>query len=263
MTLAEALADYLLSLKGDTRRTHEPYIRRYLDFHGHDQPLSSLSGSRVETFAESQIRTSDPSAPQRVAALKAWFQYLKKKDYTEVNYGVHIRARRALGASRAAGAALRPEEQPIEMTADGMARLEDEMRELNGQKLQLAQAIELARQDGDLRENAPYHAAREALALTESRHRQISEALKRAVVVERTNDDRSGVGSTVIITNLDDDKQVHYTLVSPREANAGERKISVDSPVGRELLGKREGDEVRVTTPRGEVRYRIDAVKQG
>jgi transcription elongation factor GreA len=148
------------------------------------------------------------------------------------------------------------------MTADGIESLKKELAELEAQRAELVKLIEHARSDGDLRENAPYHAAREALAMTEDRFKRIEESLRRAVVADSSDDGRSAVGSIVSVTNLDEDRQFQYQLVSAREANAAERKISVDSPVGKQLLGRRAGDEVAVSTPRGEVKFRIDAVAQ-
>jgi transcription elongation factor GreA len=259
VTLGHALSEYLQTLKPEQRRIQETYVRKYVEYAGDSLIAATLTGSKVESYAEAQIRVSDPAAPERVAALKAWFQFLRKREYTTANFGINIRARRAIGRS-AATAGQRIEETPIEMTADGVDALKSELQVLDSQKLDLIKAIEIARSDGDLRENAPYHAAREALAFANQRHKQIETSLRRAVVVDRTEDDRSNVGSLVTVTNLDDDRQTTYRLVSAREAKAAELKISVESPVGKQLLGRRAGDEVAVSTPRGEFRYRIDSV---
>jgi len=259
LTLAEALSEYLLSLKPDLRTRHENFVRKYVEHVGDHITLESLSAGKVESYAEAQIKASDPNSPDRVVALKAWFQYLKKKEYTATNLGVHIRVRRVAGRAGSSQFS-RPAETAVEMTADGLEALKVELGQITEQRVDLVRAIELARQDGDLRENAPYHAAREALAFSERRQKQIENALKRAVVVDRGTDDRSSVGSTVTVTNLQDDQQFHYKLVGAREANAAEKKISVDSPVGKQLLGRTPGEKVKVTTPRGDITFRIDAV---
>ncbi len=258
-TLGQALSDYVQTLKPEQRRTQETYVRRYVEYAGEGLICATLTGSKVESYAEAQIRSSDPAAPERVAALKAWFQFLKKREYTTANFGINIRARRPMGRASTAAVA-RIEETPIEMTAGGIETLKAELAVLDSQKLDLIRAIEIARSDGDLRENAPYHAAREALAFANQRHKQIETSLRRAVVVDRTEDDRSNVGSQVTVTNLEDGKQITYKLVSAREANATDKKISVESPVGKMLVGRRAGDAVVVTIPRGEIRYSVDAV---
>jgi transcription elongation factor GreA len=260
-TLRAALDDYLRSLKPETRRQHERYVRSYVDFMPDPFEVGQLTGSRVESYAEAQIRPTDPNAQDRVAALKAWFQFLKKKEYVSENYGIHIRVRKPSGraaAGRSTGQ--RKEEEPIEMTAEGIEALRSELAEIDAGLPAMEQAIAHAREDGDLRENAPYHAAREAMAFKAQRKQQIEAALKRAVVAGGSRGDRSAVGSTVTVTRLDRDETIVYKLVGAREANAGEKKISVESPVGKQLLGRRPGDEVEITVPSGVIQYRVDAV---
>lgn len=258
VTLGEALSEYILTLKPEQRRAQEAYVRKYVEHTGDQVEIASLTGSKVESYSESQVRAADPNAPDRVAALKAWFQFLKKKNYANANFGVHIRVRKVAG--RSGGNAVRLEEAPIEMTAEGVAQLRAELDVLNSRRPELVEAITLAREDKDFRENAPLDAAREALAFAEQRKKQIEVALKRAVVVERATADMSAIGSSVTVTHLDRNVQVTYRLVGGREANASEKKISVESPVGQKLLNRRVGDEVEVTVPQGTIRYRVDAI---
>ncbi|MCC6382062.1 MAG: transcription elongation factor GreA [Dehalococcoidia bacterium] len=260
ITLRQALTEYLQSLKADQRVAYESYVRKYVEYVGESQVLGSLTGARVESYAEAQIRQSDPNAPERVAALKAWFQFLKKRDYTRANYGVHIRVRRP--THRSTGSAVRVQEVPLEMTADGVEALRRELEELDAERPGIVLAIQEAREDKDFRENAPLDAAREALAFNEQRRKQIESALKRAVVVDRATDDRSAVGSRVTVTRLDNGRQYHYKLVGAREANAGEQRISVESPVGRQLLGRLPGETVTITVPSGVIEYRVDDIAQ-
>lgn len=261
ITLGEALDEYLGTLTPEAQNSVSPFVRRYVEHAGHDMAVAALTGARVESYAESQIQMSDPAAPKRVAALKAWFQYLKKRSYVEKNYGVHIRLRRAAGRATAAHAV---NVAPIEMTAEGIEHLQGELARLEGDVPDLVKAISLAREDKDFRENAPLEAAREALAFNETRRREINGTLRRAVAVDEaaSPDDRSTIGSTVQVTRLDTDRDIEYKLVSAREANAADRRISVESPVGKELLGRRAGDEVTVSIPSGVVQFRVTSVSK-
>lgn len=259
-TLGDALRDYLESLKPGLRVSDETYVKQYVSFVGYEQAIDFLSGARVESYVEGRIRSTDPNAEARVAALKRWFQYLKKKGHTTENYGIHVRVRRSPGASRSVGSRTRVEEAPVEMTQEGIDQLQKELEELQGNTPELVQAISVAREDKDFRENAPLDAAREALGYNEGRIKSLTEALKRAVVVQGRNDERSSIGSTVQVTRLTDDRTLTYKLVGANEANARESRISVDSPVGRELLGRLPGDEVVVVAPSGEIRLRVDSV---
>jgi len=261
-TLGEALQEYLSSLKTDQYHEYEGYVRKYVDHAEPGTETLTLTGSRVESYAEAQIRMTDPNAQKRVEALKSFFQFMKKKNYTTANFGINVRVRRTGG--RTGAAAVRIEEAAVEMTADGLEALKKELSELEGKVPDLVKAIEHARADGDLRENAPYHAAREALAFTNDRKARIEASLKRAVVVERSgiDDGLAVVGSMVTVTYVERNRQETYQLVSSREANARERRISVESPVGQKLLGSRVGEEVEVEAPQGVMRFRVDSVSQ-
>jgi transcription elongation factor GreA len=259
-TLGDALQEYLAALKPAQYHQQEMYIRQYVEHANPATDPSTLTGSRVESYAESQVRAADPNAQQRVVALKAWFQFLKKKNYTTANFGINVRVRRTGG--RTGTSAVRLEEAPVEMTADGLEALKKELTEIESKIPDLVKSIEIARSDGDLRENAPYHAAREALAFTNDRKQRIETSLKRAVVVDRSGHDEglAALGSMVTVTHVERNRQETYQLVSSREANARERRISVESPVGQKLLGRRVGDEVEVEAPQGTMRYRVDSV---
>ena len=259
LTLKEAMDEYIASLKPELRQVQGAFVRKYVEHAGEQFPVAGLTGSRVESYVEKEIKPSDPNAPERVAALKAWFQFLRKKNYSQANFGVHVRVRRP--ASRG-GAGVRVEAPPLEMTAEGIAALKKELDELTELRSQIVRAIATAREDGDLRENAPYHAAREALGMNESRREQVEQALKRAVVVDRATNDRSALGSKVTVIRLDTEQSYTYTLVGAREADSAQLRISVESPVGKALLGHRVGEVVVVAAPRHQVEYRIEAVSQ-
>ncbi len=258
VTVGEAFSEYIESLKPEQRHQQETFVRNYVEHAGDGTVIATLTGSRVESYVEARVKASDPNAPDRVAALKAWFQFLKKKGYSAQNFGVHVRVKRP--ARRAGSAPIRVVQAPLAMTGEGIAALQRELDELNLKIPDMQREIELARSDGDLRENAPYHAAREALAFTNAKKDQLENSLKRAVTVAHQTEGSSALGSTVTVTRLDNDRQFVYKLVGAREANAAAQKISVESPVGRELLGRKPGDEVVVTAPSGSIHFRVEAV---
>lgn len=260
-SLGDSLREFTAILKPAQRGTPEGYVRKFIEHLGEAFPIADLTSARVEGFVEAQIRPSDPAAQDRVVALKAYFAFLKKQGYVEQNFGNSVRVRKAPGRSGAA--AVRLEEQRIEMTPEGIQGLRDELDRLNITERTIIEQISIAREDKDFRENAPLDAAREALAFNQQRRRQIEGTLKRAVAVENAGEDRSTVGSVVVVRRLDNDVSFEYRLVGAREANAGDRKISVESPVGRELLGRRAGDEVSVAAPSGVIQFRVEAIRQG
>ncbi|WP_150305071.1 transcription elongation factor GreA [Pseudomonas saliphila] len=151
------------------------------------------------------------------------------------------------------------------MTKQGAEALETELKHLkNTMRPQITQAIAEARELGDLKENAEYHAAREQQGMVEARIRDIEGRLSNAQVIDPTTIPHSGkviFGTTVEIANVDTDESVVYQIVGEDEADIKIRKISVGSPIARALVGKEEGDVVAVKTPSGVVEYEIVEVR--
>jgi transcription elongation factor GreA len=126
------------------------------------------------------------------------------------------------------------------------------------------QAIAEAREHGDLKENAEYHAAREQQGFCEGRIQEIEGKLASAQVIDISQlppSDKVIFGTTVTIINLDTDETVTYKIVGDDEANVKVNKISVNSPIARGLIGKEVGDVAVIRTPGGDVEYEIDEVK--
>jgi transcription elongation factor GreA len=151
------------------------------------------------------------------------------------------------------------------MTVQGARALEEELAHLTKvRRPALSQAIAEARELGDLKENAEYHAAREEQGMVEARIRDIEGRLQNAVIIDITSIEPTGkviFGATVEIANCETDESVTYQIVGEDEADIKQGKISVTSPIARALIGKSEGDAVGVQTPGGLVEYEIIEVR--
>lgn len=151
------------------------------------------------------------------------------------------------------------------MTNQGAERLAAELDDLKKvQRPRIVQAIAEAREHGDLKENAEYHAAREQQSFCEGRIQEIEGKLGNAQIIDVTSIPHTGkviFGTTVTILNLETDQSVTYQIVGDDEADVKANKISVNSPIARALIGKEEGDVVVVRAPAGEVEYEIEAVQ--
>jgi transcription elongation factor GreA len=145
-------------------------------------------------------------------------------------------------------------------TPEGLKKLKDEIHHLKMvERPRISQQIAEARDKGDLSENAEYDAAKEAQGLLEARIAKMDELLANARLIDSTNMDASKVFilSKVKIKNLANKAVMEYTLVAENEANLVEKKISVDSPIGKGLLGKKVGDVAEVQIPAGKVQFEI------
>jgi len=153
----------------------------------------------------------------------------------------------------------------VPMTVAGEQRLRKELDELKSEaRPRVIAAIAEAREHGDLKENAEYHAAREQQGFIEGRIQEIEGKLSNAQVIDVTKLPQTGkviFGVTVGLINLETDEEVAYRIVGEDEANIKEGRISVTSPIARALIGKEEGDVVVVKTPGGEVEYEISSVE--
>ena len=155
--------------------------------------------------------------------------------------------------------------QRYPMTPEGKVALEKELQQLKTvDRPRITAAIAEAREHGDLKENAEYHAAREQQGFCEGRIQDIEGKLGACQVIDVKELEQTGrvvFGVTVTIENLDTEEQKTYRIVGDDEADFKIHKISVNSPIARGLLGKNEGDEVKIVTPQGEVEYEIISVE--
>ena len=151
------------------------------------------------------------------------------------------------------------------MTVQGAERLREELNELKGvTRPKISAAIAEAREHGDLRENAEYHAAREQQSFCEGRITEIESKLADSEIIDVTKIEPTGrviFGTTVTLYNLETEETVTYQIVGEDEADVPAGKISVGSPIARALMGKNEGDEVTVKAPAGDIDYEIESVE--
>lgn len=145
-------------------------------------------------------------------------------------------------------------------TKEGLEKLQEELRILKTKgRSDIAKQIQEAREKGDLSENAEYDAAKDAQGLLEAKIAQMENTVANARIIDESNIDISKVMilSTVYLKNHNTKKEVKYTLVSESEANMKEGKISVKSPIGQSLLGKKIGDTVEVSVPAGKLKLEV------
>ncbi len=155
--------------------------------------------------------------------------------------------------------------QKVPMTKTGAEKLRQELAELKSVvRPRIIAAIAEAREHGDLRENAEYHAAREQQSFCEGRINEIEGKLSGSEVIDITQIKPTGrviFGTTVTLVNLENDKESVYQIVGEDEADVPAGKISVASPIARALMGKSEGDEVVVKAPAGDIELEIVSVE--
>lgn len=152
----------------------------------------------------------------------------------------------------------------VPMTIAGKKKLEEELKHLKSvERPKVIEEIAVARSHGDLSENAEYDAAREKQGFIEGRIQDLEDKIARAQVVDTSQlqTDKIVFGAIVEIKDLDNDEEKKYQIVGVDEADVKVGKVSIESPIARQLLGKKEGDVVTIRVPKGEIEYEVISIR--
>ena len=150
------------------------------------------------------------------------------------------------------------------LTKEGFQKLQEEIDYLSTERRrEVAERIKLAREFGDITENAEYDDAKNEQAMLEARIAKLEERLASARVIEKReiSKDVVSVGATVRLRDVDAKQTVEYHIVGSAEANPAEYRLSNESPVGKAIMGRKKGETVEVATPRGSLKYKILEIK--
>jgi len=152
----------------------------------------------------------------------------------------------------------------VYLTRAGYQKLYSELEDLKKERLEIAKAIEEARLQGDISENAEYDAAKDAQAHNAARMADLEGKLSKVRIIEDENipSDRVYIGAIVSLKDLDTEEEMQYMMVSAEEANYEENKISIVSPIGKGLMGKAEGEECEIKVPVGILRYKVVKIER-
>jgi transcription elongation factor GreA len=237
---------------------------RFARWFGEERAAIQVRPSDIEAYVESFGATA-PNAMTRAEALKSFLAYAHKQGILPERYVSHVRVRRPTTRGRVTSGSVsasdsRPE---LRLTAEGRLALETELDTLKAERPRIAQELRDARADGDVRENAPLDAAREAQGQIEARIRELEGMLRHVVVEEGATPagDIVHIGCNVVLANITTGAKLSYQLVAAAEVRGGTGRLSAESPVGRAVLGHRQGEEVDVTAPSGVVRFRIESIE--
>ena len=235
-------------------------VLKFVRWFGWGRPLTGLTASEVANYAE-QLPSSDTDYVKKIGLVRAFLVYAKKEGWSKTNLATHLKTRKTKTGLRATARRDLPE--TVSLTQQGYAELEAELAALKGKRPQIIDEMRKAAADKDFRENAPLEAAREQRGYLEGRIRELEETLKSAVVIDKqevTHD--VSIGDSIILCDLASGEELRYTLVSPTEVDPTKGKISSASPLGKAIIGRRQGEVVEVIAPAGKLRYQIKQVER-
>ncbi len=261
-TVQDAITEYVMTIPDEKKRTIHPELSKFARWIGASNAMVSLRPSDISPYSETFGASASDANKQRVAAVKDFLNYVKKKGYIEISLAPHIRVRKpTLNAAKSAMVRRRTSE--VQITQQGYDEMVGRLEELKLETVRLAGEIERAAASGDVRENSPLEAARENQGMVQAQINRLESTLKVATIIdesERKASDHVLIGSWVRLSKADSGMTVDYQVVAANEANPLRNKISDISPVGKAIIGRKIGENVTVKAPAGEQQFTIDAI---
>ncbi len=261
VSLSDAITRYMAGLTPEGRSRSQLELNRFIRWLGGTRTLDTVTSHEVSSYPERLGNATDLT--QRLECVKAFLAYAKKEGYTVTNLGVNLRIKKSTNSSSSDSARALAVEK-AHLTREGYDALVAELESHKAQRPSIAEALHLAMADKDFRENAPLDAARDQQAHLEARIRELEAILKRVEVMDGAggaDTTRAGLGSAVVVHDIEADEDIRFTLVHSHEANLSLGKLSVASPLGKAIVDRSAGDEVEVVAPGGVQRYKLAAVE--
>lgn len=261
VTLGEMANLYLSTISSAQASEINQEIFKFITWYGEERQVASLTGQEIANYCD-QFITPTTKSVQHLNIVKVFLAYVHKCGGTVSNLSAHIRVKKL--PNKNSNTVARKSEDRIIITTQGYEELERKLASLKEERPKIVEEIRRAAADKDFRENAPLEAAREKQGHLEGQIRDIENTLKRAKIVESTDDQglRISIGDTATIFDTHSGERIAYTLVGPKEANITQGRISIVSPMGQALFNKEVGTVFEVNAPSGVLKYKILSISK-
>jgi transcription elongation factor GreA len=260
-SLGEAAALYLAKLPQKDRDASQPEVYKFARWYGWESSFSGLAAPAVASYAE-QLSVSDTDYARKLVLVRAFLAYGKKVGWSKTNLGTHLKTKKAKAGPRVAPG--RVQRESASLSRQKYDELTVELDNLKQRSRDLIGEIQRAAADKDFRENAPLAAAREERGHVEGRIKELEQMLNAATIIDEKKEPakKSVVGDNVVLSDLASGEEFRYMIVDPREVDPLKGKISIASPLGKALLGRKDGDMVEIKAPAGILRYQIKRIER-
>ncbi len=261
LSLSEAARQYLANLSSGERETSQPEVYKFVRWYGWERAFAGLTAPEVANYAD-RLSLSDTDYTKKLELIRTFLTYAKTKGWSKMNLSTHLKAKKVKDSLLPSTRQNLP--KTVILTQQGYTELETELAILKSKRPRLIEEIRKAAADKDFRENAPLAAAREQRGHLEGRIKELEETLKAASIIngEQEANLKVNIGNSLVIGDLTSGEELDYIIVSPREVNPTQNKISSASPLGKALIGRSEGAIVEVTVPAGKLRYQLKRIKR-
>lgn len=262
LSLNEAASRFLATLPLEEVAIGQQVIYQFVRWFGRQRHINNIAADEVAKYAQ-QIPSSVVEYKKKLDLIKAFLAYARKEGWIKKNLAIHIKIKKEKPSLKANAG--RKAVTAVSLTKEGYDSMKKELSQLKSQRPRIVEEIKRAAEDKDFRENAPLDAAKERLGYLEGRIIELEETLKSATVI---TDKAAGmhkvcIGDRVVLIDLSCGEELKYTIVSPKEVNPDEGKISNVSPIGKTAIGRYAGDVIEIEVPAGRLRYRVERVERG
>ena len=260
-SMGEAARQFLATLSSEKRESSQPEVFKFARWYGWESSFARLAAPSVASYAE-QMDVSDTDYTGKLVLIRSFLAYGKKARWSQTNLATHLKSKKSKAGPTITASRKLPEK--VTLTQERHDEMKAELAGLKKRSLELVDEIKRAAADKDFRENAPLAAAREERGHVEGRIKEMEEVLKAVTIIkEKTKTSlKTSVGDSIIISDVDSGEEMRYMIVDPREVDASRGKISIASPMGKALIGRRDGDIVEIKAPRGKLRYQIVRIER-
>ncbi|MGI5836936.1 MAG: transcription elongation factor GreA [Chloroflexota bacterium] len=267
LTLSQAMGSYLSSLTQEERNALALDLNAFARWFGPQRPIQSITPPDLERYQEQLTGEARTGVTERLEALRTFLVVARRQRWINTNLAINIKLKRKKSTEQGHKSTTTDATKngnQIRLTREGYQKLVEELNFLETEmRPKIAEELRIAAADKDFRENAPYDVAKQHQGEVEARIRELKRILENGqVVAEAGSANVIDLGSRVTLRDLDEDEEIVYELVGPGEIDPRHGKISIQSPVGKALTGKKVGDDVSVDVPAGTLRLRVEKVEE-
>jgi transcription elongation factor GreA len=259
--VAEAAASFIEGVEEDEREAYQQILNHFARWFGKERAFCEIMPSEIANYAE-RLSITDAEYNRKLEIVRVFLGYSKKKGFITTNLAVHLKSRKS--KVKVNGNCIKKDApQMITLTQEAYDKAKIELEELKKQRPQAIEEVSKAAADKDFRENAPLDAARERLSHLEGQIMDLEQLLKQAEIIEENSKEssRAGIGDCITLYDSESKERFQYTLVSAREFDPSNGKISVASPLGKALVGKCVGYRVEIAVTAGKLCYKIEKIE--
>jgi transcription elongation factor GreA len=260
-TLGEAAISFLATLPPKEGETAQQAIYSFVRWYGWERPFAKLTPREVADYA-AQLSSLHTSYLTNIETVRAFLSYARKQGWNKASLAAQLKPKKT--KSTLPSPSRRNMPAPTSLTQQGYDKLKAELAELKVRREKVIEDMRRAAADKDFRENAPLDAAKEERGHIEGRIMELEETLKSAKIIEGKKETalKVSVGNSLVLRDEASGEELRYTIVSPREVDPTQGKISSNSPIGKAVIGRAQGDIVEITAPAGQLRYRLVQIER-